>query len=123
MVIPLQGKRDKLLRYIFYGSIGWKILFHTYRLSKKGTMVHAGVLSDEIGHNISNIRKSLAELESMSLITKTKLQKTEVVYISKIELTPFGEEIAINIFNIVKCVYKNVDEKKIIEKEISSEDY
>lgn len=116
MVIPLQGKRDKLLRYIFYGSIGWKILFQTYRLHKKGTLVHAGLLSDEIGHNVSNIRKSLSELESMGLIIKTKLQKTEVVYISKIQLTPFGEDIAFNIFNIVKSVYKNVEDKKLIEE-------
>jgi Mn-dependent DtxR family transcriptional regulator len=121
MVIPLQGKREKLLRYIFYGSIGWKILFHTYRLSKKGTLVHAGILSDEIGHNVSNIRKSLAELESMELITKTKLQKTEVVYISKIQLTPFGEDIAIDIYNIVKTVYKNVEDKKMIDETIKGE--
>jgi len=114
MVLALQGKKDKTIRMIFHTSIGWKCLFHTYRLSNKGTVVYASTLSKEIGHNVSNVRKVLGELEDLGLITKTKIQQTEIIYISKIELTPYGEGIASYIYNIVKLVFKSPD-SNIIE--------
>jgi Mn-dependent DtxR family transcriptional regulator len=121
MVLTLQGRKDKILRLIFHTSIGWKSLFHIYRLSRKGEgIIHAKILSDELGHNVSNVRKVLLEMEDIGLITKTKLQKSEVVFISKIKLTPLGEEIASNIFNIVKCVVKSEGEI-IKEKEVTED--
>lgn len=117
MILNLKGKKFEILSDIFnFHSIGtrnnhtWIMLFYLYRLSRNKDIVLTNeLLSKELFYGKKQIVNVTNKLEKNGLINKTKINRigNSVIYTTKYELTPFGIEIASNIYNIVKLVYKN----------------
>lgn len=117
-----QGKKEKILKMIIPPG-GWKILFQIYRLSHKGIVVNTKILSKEFGLIRLSSTDAIRKFEEMGLIVRTKIIDSSIIkavknkWIYQIQLTPYGNDIASYIYNLVKYIAKNTKEDNTPEKE------
>lgn len=120
-----QGEKEKILNLILPCG-GWKVLFHIYRLSHKGIIVNTKILAKELGLIKLTNNDIIRSFEKMGLIVRTKINNPEATmttmnkWIYQIQLTPYGNDIASYIYNLVKYISKNTKEENITEENITA---
>lgn len=129
MFIETKGNKFNIIQEIFnvraisdHTEHTWELLFYLYRLARnKDIILTNELLFKELRYGKTILGRRMDRLVKVGLITKTKINRVgnSIIFTTRYDFTPFGLEVASNIYNIIKCVYKNqnqVNELKEDEK-------